>query len=143
MSVKNEIARLEADRMSVVIENDRDIAVFEWLLGQVGAAVIENAIFKIKSQSLRRVYAGNVARAVGLRPPAYENVPVVPEPTRADVAATVELGKRHAEEQRARNVERAVREKDARRLEDELARAASKKIRDEVFERIARRRGLG
>lgn len=129
--------------MGVVIENDRDIAVFEWLLGRVGAAVIENAVFKIKSQSLRRIYAGNIARLVGLRPPAYENVLVAPEPTRVDVATAVELVNRIAEDHRARNAERAIREKDARRVEDKLARAASKKFRDEVFERIARRRGLG
>ena len=143
MSEKNEIARSEADRMGVVIENDRDIAVFEWLLHQVGAAVIENAVFNIKSQSLRRVYAGNIARALGLRPPAYEIAPIVSKTTRADVATAVELVKRHAEEHRSRNAERAIRENDARRLEDELARAASKKIREELFERIARRRGLG
>lgn len=133
MNEKNRSAQLDAARMGVVIQNKRDLDVFVSVLDQVGVAAIEGAINKIKSQSMRRIYAGNIARALGLQrlliPKIGDAVAVVTvtvEPTRADVAIAVERAKQDAVVERDRRAAREVRERDGRLLEAEKLRAETR-----------------
>lgn len=153
MNEKSRSVQSEAGRMGVVVENDRDMAVFEALLVQVGVAAIESAITSIKSQSLRRIYAGNIARELGLHrlliPKIGDAVAVVTvrvELTRADVALAVERAKQDAVAERDRRAAREVREREGRLLEAEKSLADSRARTDAtfapIFARIKRERGV-
>lgn len=154
MNEKSGSVQSEAERMSVVIENDRDITVFEALLDQVGVAAIEGAITKIKTQSMRRIYAGNIARALGLQrlllPKIGDAVAVVTvtvEPTRADVALAVEKAKQDAVAEHDRCAAREVREREGRLLEADKLRVETRARIEAVFgpihARIKRDRQVG
>ena len=159
MCEKSEIARSEAARIGVVIENDRDIDLFVSLLDKVGAAAIETATKKIKSQGLRRLYAGNIALALGLQPARVGDsvgnadpdaaadpvhVPVRAEATRADVEKAVEKVRQEAKDERDRRSARDIREREGRLLEDEKLRADFRACIDAtlgpILERIERKR---
>jgi hypothetical protein len=61
--------------MDVIIENERDRRVLDWLIAKVGEQGVRDAIARIPGK--RRSYVSNVVKALGLKvPPEVVDPPV-------------------------------------------------------------------
>lgn len=54
--------------MEILIESDRDRRIYDWLLTQVGEAALREACSSLAGN--RRLYVSNLAKVLGLKPPA-------------------------------------------------------------------------
>lgn len=54
--------------MEIVIESDRDRRTYQWLLSQVGEDALHDACLSLAGN--RRLYVSNLAKVLGLNPPA-------------------------------------------------------------------------
>lgn len=54
--------------MNLIVESRRDKRVLDWLVTQIGAEAVAKACFQLAGQ--RRAYVSNVAKVLGLTPPA-------------------------------------------------------------------------
>lgn len=56
------------DAMEILIESERDQRTYDWLLSQVGETALQAACLALAGD--RRLYVSNLAKVLGLRPPA-------------------------------------------------------------------------
>lgn len=54
--------------MEIVIESERDQRTYQWLLSEVGEDAVRDACLSLAGN--RRLYVSNLAKTLGLKPPA-------------------------------------------------------------------------
>ena len=110
-----------AIKLGLLVENERDAAVFRWVVEQVDYEQIKTAVAQLQTQGQRRLYPANIARALGLQAPKILNfVATVQIPTRADLVDAVVKLKQESRGESQRKVAYLAQQREAK-----LAEAAS------------------